>query len=82
MKVSGASHNEQKVAIFNLSSRVLAQGFVSTHLTEPFMTMGHKLTPQSRKHSCIINKKSDTILDLYTYSFRESISYYKKKKKV
>ena len=80
-KVSGTSHNEQKVAIFTLSSK---EYFLKacTHFTEPLRIMGHKLSPQSRKHSFIINKKSDAILDLYTYSFRESISYITKKKKI
>ena len=79
LKVNGTSHNEQKVAIFTLSKEYFLK--VCTHFTEPLMIMGHKRTPQSRKHSFIINKKSDAILDLYAYSFRESISYITKKKK-
>lgn len=57
LKVNGTSRNEQKMAIFNLSSEVYFLK-VSTYFTEPIRITWQTLNPQSRQYGCIININS------------------------
>lgn len=57
LKVNGTSHNEHKMAIFNLSSKVYFRK-VSTYFTESIRITWQMLNPQSTKYGCIINANS------------------------
>lgn len=71
LKVNSTSQNEQKVAIFNLSSKEYFLK-LSTYFTGPIMIMCQRLNPQSRKYSFIINKDSRSYPGplIYVYIFK------------